>query len=140
MPLSDFVGLPLRTVTASPSRILPPTNSLPPLRCPAGLIGIDLGESGAEGDLGGIKKAFSVAAGDGKDAPGLKEKAGSTGDLCFDFSPSVVMTSPGSRESTADRGRRPVARENDDGAEDEEGRAGNTNGGFGGGTADRGDI
>jgi len=40
----------------------------------------------------------------------------------------------------ADRGRLPVARETEDGAEAEDGRAGNTNGGFGGGTLDLGDA
>lgn len=41
--------------------------------------------------------------------------------------------------SIADRGRRPVAREKDDGAEADEGLAGKTNGGFGNGGIVRGD-
>lgn len=41
--------------------------------------------------------------------------------------------------STADCGRRPVALETDDGAEDDDGRIGKTNGGFGGGGFGRGD-
>lgn len=40
----------------------------------------------------------------------------------------------------ADRGRRPVARENDEGAEYDDGRAGKTNGGFGSGRVVLGDA
>jgi len=127
-------------VTASPARIFPPTNSLPPLRWPVGLIGIDLGDSGAEGDFGGTKNVVSTARGDGSDAPGLKENTGSAGDLSFGFSLSVATTNPDSCGSTADRGRRPVARENDEGAEEDDGREGKTKGGFGGGRAEFGDV
>lgn len=97
-------------------------------------MGIDRGESGADGDFGGIRNACSVAGGGGKDAPGLKEKAGNAGDLELGFAASVAMTRTGSWESTADLGRRPVARENDEGAEYDDGRAGKTNGGFGSGS------
>lgn len=140
MPLSDFVGLLFNTVTASPDLILPPTNSLPPLRWLMGRVGTVLGESGAEGDFGGTRNALSAGAGEGRAAPGLNEKAGSVGDLSLEVSLSVVITSPGSWVSTADRGRRPVARERDDGAEDDDGRAGKTKGGFGGGGFDLGDV
>lgn len=141
MPLSDFVGLVLRTVIVSPERMLPPTNSLPPLRCPVpeGLMGIDRGDSGP-GECGGLKKeASAIGAGD-SDAPGLKENDGRAGDLGFPFSLSIAIDSPESFGSMADRGRLPVARENDDGAEYDDGRAGKTNGGFGRGSADFGDI
>ena len=45
-PLSNLVGLVLRTVMASPALILPPTNSLPPRLWPApeGLVGIARGD------------------------------------------------------------------------------------------------
>lgn len=139
MPFSDLVGLVLRTVMASPERILPPTNSLPPLRCEAGLIGIDLGESGTGGDCGGTRKGLSREG--GKAAPGLNEKDGRAGDLGLLASPSVVeIIKAGSCTSIADLGRRPVAREKDEGAEEEDGLAGNTKCGFGGGKAFRGDA
>jgi len=135
MPFSDLVGLVLRTVMASPERILPPTNSLPPLRCEAGLIGIDLGESGMGGDCGGTRKGLSREGGNA--APGLNEKDGRAGDL----SPSVVeIIKAGSCASIADRGRLPVAREKEEGAEEDDGLAGNTKCGFGGGRAFRGDA
>jgi len=59
-------------------------------------VGIERGESGAEGDFGGIRNACSVTGGGGKDAPGLKEKAGNAGDFEFGFIVSVAMTSEGS--------------------------------------------
>lgn len=118
MPLSDFVGLVLKTVIESPARMFPPTNSLPPLRCPVPILaGIVLGDSGTAGDCGGLKKEFSAIAGDGRDAPGLKEKAGSAGDLGLVFSFSEAIATIGSGSSIVDRGRLPVARENDEGAE-----------------------
>lgn len=47
----------------------------------------------------------------------------------------------GCRGSIADIGRLPVAREKEEGAEEEDdGRAGNTNGGFGRGACDLGDV
>ena len=78
--------------------------------------------------------------GDGREAPGLKENAGRAGDLRLGFSPSVEITKPGSCESIADRGRRPVAREKDEGADEDDGRAGKTKGGFGGGGGGFGDV
>ena len=102
-------------------------------------MGIDRGESGAGGDCGGTRNGLS-RDGD-KEAPGLNEKAGSAGDFNLGFSLSVVeITKAGSCDSIADRGRLPVARENDEGAEEEDGLAGNTKGGFGGGRVDRGDA
>lgn len=67
---------------ASPSRILPPTNSLPPLRCPwpEGRVASNRGEFGAEGDRGGLRNMFSGNGVGGKEAPGLNEKAGSAGE------------------------------------------------------------
>lgn len=103
-------------------------------------MGAERGESGAEGDFGGIKNACSVTGAGGRAAPGLKEKAGSAGDRDFLSPPSVAMTSAGSLDSIADRGRLPVAREKEEGAEYEDGRAGKTKGGFGGGKVDLGDI
>jgi hypothetical protein len=70
----------------------------------------------------------------------LKENAGRAGDLSFGFSPSVEIIKPESCESTADRGRRPVAREKDEGADEEDGRAGKTKGGFGGGGGGFGNV
>jgi hypothetical protein len=139
MPFSDLVGLVLRTVTASPERILPPTNSLPPLRCEAGLIGIDLGESGTGGDCGGTRKGLSREGGNA--APGLNENDGRAGDLGMLPSTSVVeIIKADSCASIAERGRLPVALEKDEGAEEEDGLAGNTKCGFGGGRAVRGDA
>jgi len=142
MPLSDFVGLLFVTVIESPSRILPPTNSLPPLRCPwpPGLAAAVLGELGAEGGNVGLRKAFSGLRVDGREAPGLNEKEGNAGDRGFGFSISVFESSTAIRGSIADRGRLPMAQGEEDGAEEEDGRAGNTKGGFGGGWFDRGDV
>lgn len=70
----------------------------------------------------------------------MNEKAGNAGDLALGFAASVVITRAGSCESTADLGLRPVALENDEGAEYEDGRAGKTNGGFGSGGAVLGDT
>jgi hypothetical protein len=75
----------------------------------------------------------------GKDAPGLNEKAGSAGDRETKISSSVSALGAVLRGSIADRGRLPVALETEDGAEEDDGRAGKTNGGFGGGGYDRGD-
>jgi hypothetical protein len=144
MPLSDLVGLVFVTVMASPSRMLPPTNSLPPLRCPwpVGRVAANRGEFGAEGDCGGLKNMFSSAGVDGTEAPGLNEKAGRAGDRGASFSSSVPAFAAAARGSMADRGRRPVALENEDRAEEDDGRAGKTNGGFGGGGwgCDRGEA
>jgi hypothetical protein len=138
MPLSDFVGLTFVTVIASPSRMLPPTNSLPPLRCPrpAGRFGANRGEFGAEGDCGGLRNTLSNPGVGGREAAGLNEKAGRAGDREGPFPSSA----PDCETSMADRGRLPVAREKEEGAEEDEGRAGKTNGGFGGGGFDRGDA
>ncbi len=137
MPLSDLVGLVFRTVMASPSRMLPPTNSLPPLRCPwpPGRVAANRGEFGAEGDCGGLRNMLSGPGVGGK-APGLKEKAGRAGDratVCW--ASSKLVWGAELRGSIADRGRLPVDLERDEGAEEDEGRAGKTNGGFGGGFA-----
>ena len=140
MPLSDLVGLVPKTVIVSPSRILPPTNSLPPRRWPAAAdrIGIVLGDSATEkdGDRGGSRKAFSTTGSAGRVAPGLNENAGRAGDLGFTESFLVATIKDGSMMSMADRGRLPAALDRDDGAEDDDGRAGNTKGGFGGGSVD----
>jgi hypothetical protein len=70
----------------------------------------------------------------------LNEKAGKAGDRGFWSSLSDDAGSRiGSRESTVDLVRLPVAQEKDDGAEAELGRAGNTKGGFGKGGLDLGD-
>jgi len=74
-------------------------------------------------------------------APGLNENEGRAGDLELLPSPSVVeIINADSCASIADRGRLPVALEKDEGADEEDGLAGNTNGGFGGGRAARGDV
>lgn len=83
------------------------------------------------GDRGGLAKLESGP----RDAEGLKEKFGSGGGIERLFSaaarPDVCGFSKG--KSTADIGRRPVALENEAGAEDGMGRAGKTKGGFGSG-------
>lgn len=88
MPLSDLVGLVFVMVIASPLRMLPPTNSLPPLRCPwpEGRAGTNLGELGADGDCGGLKNIVSGPGVGGKAAPGLNEKDGRAGDRSAGFS------------------------------------------------------
>lgn len=142
IPLSDLVGLVFKTVMASPSRMLPPTNSLPPLRClwPAGRVAVNRGELGAEGDCGGLRNMFSSPGGEGREAPGLNEKAGKAGDRGTDFSSSTLAFATALRGSIADRGRLPAARGTGVGPEEEDGRAGKTNGGFGGGGFDRRDA
>ena len=79
---------------------------------------------------------FSIAGVVGREAPGLNEKAGRFGDGETCFSSSPLMLSAELRGSIADRGLLPVALENDEGAEEDDGRAGKTNGGFGGGRGD----
>jgi hypothetical protein len=76
----------------------------------------------------------------GKEAPGLKEKAGSAGDRAAGLSSPRLAGGAELRGSIADWGRLPVALEKEDGAEEDDGRAGKTNGGFGGGGFDRGDA
>lgn len=141
MPLSDLVGLVFKTVIASPSRILPPTNSLPPLRCPCptGRVALNSGEFGAEGDCEGLRNMFSGPGVGDKEAPGLNENAGRFGDRETCCSSLALVFSAELRGSIADRGLLPVALENDEGAEEDDGRAGKTNGGFGGGGFGRGD-
>jgi hypothetical protein len=131
-PLSDLVGLVLITVIESPERMLPPTNSLPPRLCPwfDGL-GIVLGDNGDAGVCGGLKKEVSGRGGL-KEAPGLKEKAGNAGDRAGRFS-RVVASLVAIGISIVDLGRRPVAREYEDGADEGPDRIGKVNGGFGGG-------
>ena len=152
-PPSDLVGLVLMTVMDSPVLTFPPTNSLPNLRCPcrAGMV------RGVIGETGGLNRELSEDV----DAPGLKEKSGrAEGPDCA--SEGLVAAAPGLKlksgsaearderksagssliskcctgSSTTDLGRRPAALENDEDA-DEEGRAGNTKGGFGGGRSRR---
>lgn len=67
-------------------------------------------------------------------APGLNEKFGSAGDPGERF--SLLLLAPKGRScvSIADRGRRPVARETEDGADTDAGLAGKTKCGFGGGS------
>lgn len=77
---------------------------------------------------------------DGKDAPGLNEKAGSAGDRAAGRSSSRFTGGAELRGSIADRGRLPVALDREDGAEEDDGRTGKTNGGFGGGGFARGDA
>lgn len=74
------------------------------------------------------------------DAPGLNEKAGRAGDLGLYLSLSTVASKDGLCVSIADRGLLPVARENEEGADEEDGRAGKTNGGFGGGAVPFGEA
>lgn len=76
----------------------------------------------------------------GMEAPGLKEKAGRAGDREAGLLPSPFTAGAEVRGSIAECGRLPVALEKEDGAEEEDGRAGKTNGGFGGGGCDRGDA
>lgn len=73
---SDLVGLVLITAIELPSRIRPPTNSLPPRRCPcpAGRLG-DGRPFGVLGDTEGFsKKGDWISC--GSEAPGLKLKVG----------------------------------------------------------------
>lgn len=143
MPLSDFVGLVLVTVMESPLRMLPPTNSLPPLRWPwPGLEGddIDLGDEvcGDSGDIGGLRRAaFESPV---MLAPGLKLKFGRAAGR-----PGLPVEGVGSlgplmaRGSMAEAGLRPVALENDVGA-DAGAFAGKTKGGRGLGGIFRGEV
>ena len=128
MPLSDLVGLVFRTVMASPSRMLPPTNSLPPLRCPwpVGRVAASRGEFGAEGDRGGLRNMPSGPGVGGKEAPGLNENAGSAGDRAAAFPSSRVTCGAELRGSIADRGRLPAGLPTNEGADDDDGRAGKT--------------
>jgi hypothetical protein len=119
-----------------------------------GRVADNRGEFGAEGDCRGLRNMFSRAGVAGTEAPGLNENAGvagteapglnenagrfGDGDTCF--SSSALMLSAELRGSIADRGLLPVALENDEGAEEDDGRAGKTNGGFGGGGFGRGDV
>lgn len=74
------------------------------------------------------------AEGSGRDAPGLKEKAGRAGERDAGFPSSASRLSTATmRGSIADRGRLPLVRGIDDGPEEDDGRAGKTNGGLGGG-------
>jgi hypothetical protein len=93
-------------------------------------MGIALGDCG---ESGGLKKGLSI----GGDIllPGLKTKEGSGGTGGIPPLFSTPSPKPCSCASTVDRERLPVAREKDEGAEAEVGRAGNTKGGFGGGLA-----
>lgn len=81
-PLSDLVGLVPVTVMESPERMLPPTNSLPPLLCPGPTSlegdGTSLGDTGG-GESGGLSNVVLVS-GD-SEAPGLNVKFGSAGDF-----------------------------------------------------------
>jgi hypothetical protein len=143
IPLSDFVGLELVTVMESPFRNFPPTNSLPPRRCPCpvGLFATDCPETGVEGDCGGLRNNVRVGDGTvfgGTDAPGLKEKAGSAGERALRLSAS--RTRPRARFfGSNDGGHRLAMWEKGDGAEPEAGKdmddglRGKTKGGFGGG-------
>jgi len=118
------------TVMFSPSRNFPPTNSLPPRLwpAPAGFAGIVRGDAG---DRGGLRKGCS---GGERANPGLKLKSGRAEGLAF-----LILTlevEGRSCKSTTERGRLPVAREYDDGAEEDDGDAGfmgKTKCGFGGG-------
>ena len=83
---------------------------------------------------------FSSPGVDGREAPGLNEKAGKAGDRGTDFSSSTLAFAATLRGSIADRGRLPAARGIEVGPEEEDGRAGKTNGGFGGGGFVRGDV
>lgn len=75
-----------------------------------------------------------------KEAPGLNENAGRAGDRGTCFWSSAAVFAAEFRGSIADCGLLPVALEKEDGAEEDDGRAGKTNGGFGGGGFDRGDA
>jgi hypothetical protein len=127
---------------ASPSRMLPPTNSLPPLRCPwpVDRVATSRGEFGAEGDRGGLRNMPSGPGDSGKEAPGLNENEGSAGDRAAAFPSSRVTCGAELRGSIADRGRLPAGLPTNEGAEDDDGRAGKTKCGFGGGGFDRGDA
>lgn len=109
--LSDFVGLILKRVKASPERRLPPTNSLPPRRwpAPAGRIGT---APTVRGECGGLRKEWSGVG--GRAAPGLKEKSGRAGDLDGRLSPLLAPPAANvllSCRSATEFGRLPVARE-----------------------------
>lgn len=154
-PKSLFVGLVPRTWMESPPRILPPTNSLAPLLCPApaGRLGIIRGDAGDDelGECGELGSVMSPSAAGEAGAIG-NEKAGrdmgpgprlSTSREARDgrlATSSEVRVEPSivSNPAMLARGRLPVAREYEEGADEGEDSAGNTKGGFGSG-ADRGD-
>lgn len=132
-PLSGLVGLVLMTAIELPSRSRPPTNSLPPLRWPwpGGRCceGPVLGELGV---IGGLRSGDSRSG--GSEAPGLKLNAGSATDLrgLWEFSAGRLKDESLLLDSIADMGRRPVAREKEEGAEEGDcGRAGKENAGIG---------
>lgn len=133
-PLSDLVGLVLMTAIEFPSRSRPPTNSLPPLRWPwPGGRFCEGPVRGELGVIGGLRSMGELGSG-GRDAPGLKLKTGRATDL------RALSVSSGGRlkdeswGSMADAGRRPVAREKDEGAEEGASkRMGKVKAGFGGG-------
>jgi hypothetical protein len=119
---------------------------------------------GDEGESGGLSNVVSAAEaapglkeksgsgrGDldwvllpGSSTPGLNEKSGRAESLLWREGPGNAAASPPKSndlcgDSTADLGRRPVALESEEGAEDEDGRTGKTKGGFGSGVSMRGD-
>lgn len=123
-------------VMLSPSRNFPPTNSLPPRLwpAPAGFAGIVRGDAG---ESGGLRKGCS---GGERPSPGLKLKSGRADGLLFLISGLIFRFEEDGRsfKSTTERGRLPVAREYEEGAEEIVGDAGfmgKTKCGFGGGLA-----
>jgi hypothetical protein len=82
----------------------------------------------------------SMAVVDGREAPGLNEKAGKAGDFDPCLLSSALANGTVWRGSIAERGRLPVALEKEEGAEADDGRAGKTKCGFGGGGFERGDV
>lgn len=126
------------TAMEFPWRMLPPTNSLPPLRCPwpAGLEGDDIGlrEFGVVGGL----KSVGAKGSWGRAAPGLKVKAGRASVLEGPRPISGEGMGDLERGSIADKGlllmTGPVAVER---GEVEARRGGKTKCGFGGGISCR---
>jgi hypothetical protein len=135
-PLSDLVGLVLMTAIELPSRRRPPTNSLPPRLWPwpVGRAGDGNSLFGEYGEVGGLRNRGLLGAG-GRDAPGLKLKAGRA-----TLAPLRGLSGFGGREprglsccSWTDMGRRPEARGCTEGVDGESSLAGKTKCGFGGG-------
>lgn len=84
------------------------------------------------GDIGGLSNV-GVRGSGGREAPGLKLKAGSAIRPVECPRSSVSRSNLGLGDSIADWGRLPLDRDRDDGADEGEGSAGKLKGGFGGG-------
>lgn len=84
------------------------------------------------GEIGGLKSIGERGSG-GREAPGLKLKAGRAIRPPEYPKSSESRSNLGLGDSMADCGRLPLARDKEEGADEGDGRAGKLKGGFGGG-------